>query len=92
MTSPNHSESCTTFEFEKIHCDSANSGHGPGEVGDGAGESLVVFNEQQLRSPTLGTSFIEDVAFMKIWVSRPAGNPGHLFYLLFKILNYLTDV
>lgn len=72
---PNHNEPCTAFEFEEVHCDSTNSCHGSGLTGDRAGESPVVFSEQQLRSPMLGhffrrrCGFHEDMSIQACWQS-----------------------
>ena len=55
------------------------------------GESPVVASGLQLWSPYSDSSLVEAVVFRQIWVARPAGKPGQLFTLLFKILNYLTD-
>lgn len=65
------------------------SSHGPGVIGDGLGKPCGC--QWATALVTLLSSLVEGVVFRQIWVARPAGKPGQLFILLFKILNYLTD-
>ena len=65
------------------------SSHGPGVIGDGLGKPCGC--QWATALVTFLSSLVEGVVFRQIWVARPAGKPGQLFILLFKILNYLTD-